>query len=144
MKKHSKIAKGVFPAVSLASRPVHNIAVANAKKTAELNRKHPEPMTLMHKREKELDKYFSYKDAAGHIIENLYARRKPEITFGLAEKAAKAMADWDNSDPFAYGRTFLHVKQDYVNGIDIVKEMSQRTTARRAAKAREVDNAKSR
>lgn len=68
--------------------------------------------------------------------------RKPEVTLGQIEKAARAMAEWDNSDPFAYGRTALHVKQGYIDPNDIMKEVTQRTLARRAARAKEVDHDK--
>lgn len=66
--------------------------------------------------------------------------RKPEVTLGKIEKAATAMAEWDNSDPFAYGRTALHVKQGYLDPNEVIKEVTQRTAARRVARAREVDN----
>lgn len=99
-----------------------------SEKQAELDKKHPEPMSLMHKREK---------------MGEIPARRvKPEIPAGVAERAADAMAAWDNSDPFARGRTLLHVKQGYLDAGEVEKEMSLRTIARRAAKAKEVDRAK--
>lgn len=89
--------------------------------------KHPEPMSLMHKREKDLPPL---------------PYRKPEVTQGAAEKAAGAMADWDNSDPFSYGRTMLYVKQGYIDPRDTIKDMSKRTLERRLAKVREIEDAK--
>lgn len=94
-----------------------------------LREKHPEPMTLFRKREQNGDV-------------PAIPLRKPEVTAGLASKAVGAMADWDNSDPFAYGRTYLHVKQGYVDPKDIVKDMGKRTLDRRIAKAREVEDGK--
>lgn len=94
-----------------------------------MKEKHPEPMSLMHKRQKEVD--------AG-----LHDPVKGQ-TLGQIAKAAAAMAAWDNSNLFAYGRTALHVKQGYLRSEEVVKEMQQRTIARRAAKVKEVDDAKS-
>lgn len=93
-----------------------------------MKEKHPEPMTLIRKREKQLD--------AG-----LFDPVKGQ-TLGQIEKAGQAMAAWDNSDPFAYGRTALHVKQGYLRSEEVVKDMHMRTIARRAAKVKEVDDAK--
>lgn len=87
----------------------------------------PEPMNLLHKREKMIDEMFPL------------PYRKPEVTLGQIEKAARAMADWDLSDPFSYGRTALHVRQGYLEPAEIIKEMSERTLARRAARRKEVD-----
>lgn len=112
MKKNAKKAINPNPFPKIASLP---------------REKHPEPMTLMHKRERDLPD----------------THRKPDVTMGLASKAAGAMADWDNSDPFAYGRTYLHVKQGYESPYDILKDIPKRTLERRIAKAREVEDAKS-
>lgn len=118
-----------FPVPNPKSRPVHKATVLALKVRNEQDRQHPEPMTLMHKREKN-----------GEIVEN---RIKGNIPPGPIAKAARAMADWDNSDPFSYGRTALHVSQGYIAPDDIVAEMTHRTIARQAAKRREVDNVKS-
>lgn len=92
--------------------------------------KKPEPMTMMRNREREIDLMFPL------------PYRKPSVTLGQIDKAATAVAEWENSDPFAYGRTALHVRQGYLDPAVLVKEMTQRTIARRVAKAREVDNEK--
>lgn len=118
-----------FPAPSLASRPYHKSAVHARKVQLELDKKHPEPMTLMHKREKN-----------GELNS---PSRKGTATLGQITKAARAMADWDSSDPFAYGRTALHVSQGFLDPEMVIKEMTQRTVARQVAKRREVDDAKS-
>lgn len=110
-------------------RPVHKANLLAGKVEAEKNRKHPEPMSLFHKREK-----------AGEIPG--FVLPKPDYGMGTVFKAATAMAEWDNSDPFAFKRTVLHVRQGYLLPDLIVKEMGQRTLARRVARAREVDNAK--
>lgn len=135
MKKHAdkfgrKANPLKIPQPKANKRPVHKAFLHLAKLGEELNRKHPEPMTLIHKREK-----------AGEIP--LHRLPKPQVSLGKIEKAAGAMADWDNSDPFAYGRTALHVRQGYLEADLVIKEMTQRTTAHRVAKAREVENAKS-
>jgi len=117
------------PAAKANKRPVHKDNLRLAGLNAELNHKHPEPMALFHKREQ-----------SGEVP--AVALKKPEVTLGQIDKAATAMAAWDNSDPFSYGRTALYVKQGYLNVADVVKEMGQRTIARRAAKSREVDDAK--
>lgn len=118
-----------FPAPNPKSRPVHKAAVLALKQRNEQDRLHPEPMSLMHKREKNssLD----------------IPPRKGMATIGQIMKAAKAAAEWDNADPFAYGRMALHVSQGFVNSTDIVEEMTQRTAKRKTAKRREIDNAKS-
>lgn len=118
-----------FPDANSNSRPVHKEAARLRRVEAEISRKHPEPMTLMHKREKNND-----------IIP---AALKGTATRGQIEQAARAMAAWDNSDPFAYGRTALHVSQGFERSEEIVKEMGQRTLARQAAKRKEVEDAKS-
>jgi hypothetical protein len=113
MKKHDlNKPKGPNPFPKLAASP---------------KEKHPEPMTLIHKREKDLPDL---------------PYRKPEVTAGLAQRAAGTMADWDNSDPFAYGRTHLHVMQGYLSPKDLIEEMGKRTYARRLAKIKEVEDAK--
>jgi len=107
----------------------HKEAVRLNKIAAELDRKHPEPMSLMHKREKQ-----------GEIPSA--PMKKPEHAKGVVERAATAWAEWENSDPFAYGRTALHVRQGYLDPKEVEREMGQRTIARRVAKAREVEHAK--
>lgn len=109
----------------------HKKARLAAQVAAELNKAHPEPMSLIHKRQKNVD--------AG-IFDPSHPKNRPSL--GMTDKAATAMAEWDNSDPFAYGRMALHVKQGLVDPAEIIKEMSQRTTARRVARAREIDRAK--
>jgi hypothetical protein len=91
--------------------------------------KKPEPMTLLHNREKGVD-------------QGIYSSPKGVATLGEIDKAATAMAEWDNSDPFAYNRTALYVRQGFLDPNEVVKEMGQRTIARRVARAREVENAK--
>jgi hypothetical protein len=97
------------------------------KVAEELNRKHPEPMSIFHKREKN-----------GEAGDRAYP--KGAATLGQIDRAAAAMAAWDNSDPFAYGRTALHVKQGYLHPEEVVSEMSKRTIARAAARAKEGAN----
>ena len=113
----------------MSKSKTHKERVRLNKVQEELDRKHPEPMSLFHKREK-----------TGEIPNQ--PLKKPEYSKGVVEKAAAAMADWENSDPFAYGRTALHVRQGYLDPREVVKEMGQRTIARRVAKVREVENAK--
>lgn len=120
--------------MSKADRTRKREARLIANTAAELNKKHPEPMSLFHKREK-----------MGEIPKgDFFIYRKPEIPAGVAERAADAMAAWDNSDPFARGRTLLHVKQGYLIPSEVEKEMSLRTIARKAAKVREVEAMKRR
>lgn len=117
----------VFPAPNSLVRVKHKAELKARKVQLELDRKHPEPMSLMHKREKN-----------GSLNE---PSRKGMATLGQIANAARAMADWDSSDPFAYGRTALHVSQGFLDPELVVKEMTQRTVARQVAKRREVDNA---
>lgn len=112
------------------SRKVHKEMLRLDKLAVELNKKHPEPMSLFRKRERD-----------GEIPAIMLP--KPDVTLGKLEKAARSSAEWNNSDPFAYGRTYLHVKQGYLRADEVIKEMTERTTARRVAKAREVERAKS-
>lgn len=123
-------------------RPMHKKRLAMERLNAEQNKKHPEPMSLMRKREKELDKQFSSVNAAGERVEHLEMRRKPEVTAGRVEKAATAYAKWDLNDPFAYGRTALHARQGFINPEETAKEFTMRTVARKAARVKEVDDAK--
>lgn len=106
-------------------------AVESAQR--ELNHKHPEPMTLLNKRAFMLglhnDEYPPY--------------RKPEVTLGMIDKAATAQAQWDNSDPFAYGRTALWVKQGYAEPNEVIKDTLPRILSRRAARIKEIEDAKS-
>lgn len=140
MKKHRKTPRKEPSVPNPLSRPVHKANIINAKKTTAVDYAHPEPMSLMRKREKELDRQFSYIDRNGKRHEAPH--RKPEVTNGSADKAATAAAEWDLNDPFTYSRTFLHTKQGYINSDDAVKEFAMRTLARRAARIREVDSAK--
>jgi hypothetical protein len=133
MKRHLKSlpwTKQTPPDPKPSKRPQHKARLAQERLNAATNAKHPEPMSLMHKREK-----------AGEIPAHVLP--KPLHTLGKIDNAATAMAQWDLSDPFSYNRTALYVKQGYVHPDDVVKEMTTRTIARRAARAKEVDNAKS-
>lgn len=113
-----------------AERPKHKEALRlNAAMIAQ-NKAHPEPMSLIHKRQKLLD-------------QGLFDPQR-EVTNGAAEKVARAVADWELSDPFAYGRTFLHAKRGLLDPTKLSEEMHLRTVARRAAKIKEVNDAKSR
>jgi hypothetical protein len=75
-----------------------------------------------------------YTDVVQHLPTKY---RKPEVTRGKIEAAATAAATWDNSDPFAYGRTALHVKQGYLDPEKVVEETHKRTIARRVARERD-------
>lgn len=129
-----------FPTANPKSRPDHKAEVLRVMKRDELDKARPEPMGLMRKREKEIP---------SDLAAELSVRRcgkvycPPEVTAGVIEQTAKVVAAWDNSDPFAYGRTALHVRRGLIISRDLVKEMSQRTLARQAAKRKEVDDAKS-
>lgn len=126
MKRHSKAVPQERPTAKPEVRKNHKEALRLNAQEAERNKKHPEPMTLMNKLAKE----------------GSPPSPKGLATLGQIEKAASAMAQWDNSDPFSYGRTALHVRQGYLRSDEVIKEMGQRTLARRAAKIREVDNEK--
>ena len=110
------------------ARPNHKRHLIEARLNAEESRRRPEPMTLMHKREKFL---------------HLEPEGKPDHTAGTVDKAARAIADWDLSDPFAYGRTALHVRQGFLDPKEITEDYYKRTVARRVARAREVEREKS-
>lgn len=130
MKRHAdKFGRKPNKTLNFAPSPKAEARLKEEKAVKELNAKHPEPMSIFHKREK-----------SGEIPSERL--KKPDVTAGQAAKAGEAMAAWDNSDPFAYGRTVLYVKQGYLRSDEVVKEMSQRTLARRVAKSREVDSAK--
>lgn len=130
-----------FPPTNPTRRRAHKQALVDAKHEAEQNRLHPEPMSLMHKRVKD---HSVPDDAAANI--SLYRCGKvycpPEVSKGQIAQAAQAMAAWDNSNPFAYGRTVLHVTRGYLRSDEIVKEAWQRAMQRRAARVKEVDDAK--
>lgn len=68
--------------------------------------------------------------------------RKPEVSLGKLDAVARAVADWDLSDPFAYGRTYLYAKQGYIEPEEIIKDYHMRTLARRVARVREVEASK--
>lgn len=125
MKLHSKRAPKAPPSPKPEKRKVHKEMVRHAAHVAAVNKAHPEPMTLMHKREKMIHEDFA----------RVY--RKPPVTLGMIDKAAAAMAAWDNSDPFAYDRAALYVKQGYINPEEALTEMHKRTVARRVARERE-------
>lgn len=117
-------------------RPVHKARIAAEKLAATLNAKHPEPMSLMHKRVKQ-------GEVPSDKMWELHPHyHKPEVTLGKKEKVATAVAAWDNSDPFAYGRAYLHVTQGYIAPEDTIKEAVQATIVRRRAKIKEVEHAK--
>lgn len=128
MKKHRKTPAKPASTPKLQKRPVHKENLRLARIQAELDHKRPEPMSLFHKREKQ-----------GMIPDPKLPL--PQHGMGVVDRAAKAMADWDNSDPFAYNRTALYVRQGYLRPDEIIKEMGMRTLARRAARIKEVDDA---
>lgn len=130
-----------FPSPNFKSRPNHKAEFLALKVQIEFDKKHPEPMSLMHKRVKNKE-VPSEADAEISLTRCGRVYCPPEVTRGKVEAAARAMADWDSSDPFAYGRTALHVAQGFVDPREIVAEMSKRTLARRAARRAEVDHAK--
>lgn len=109
------------------ARPEHKKRLIAERLNAEDAARRPEPMSILRKRERELPERESV------------LKSRNFVTAGMIQKAATAVADWDNSDPFAYGRMALHVKQGYLVSADVVKEFEQRTVARRVAKAREVE-----
>jgi len=110
-------------------RANHKARLLQERLNAEKDKRHPEPMSLFHQRERD-----------GEVPSSV--RPKPQVTKGMIDKAATAMAEWDNSDPFAYARTALHVKQGFLNPREVVEEMQKRTVARRVARAREVERMK--
>lgn len=131
MKRHaSKFGKTYKapPEAKTIKRKVHKARLAQERLNEALNKSNPEPMRFMHKRAKELDKLLG---------NSTY--RKPEHSPGTVQTVAIAVAEWDLSDPFAYGRTKLHAKQGYIDPLKVTDEMKQRTIARRVAKAREVE-----
>lgn len=87
-----------------------------------------QPMALMRKRERMID------------TEYPLPYRKPLVTLGTTERVAKAIADWDKSDPFAYGRAALYIRQGYIDPKEVEKEVHLRTKARRDAKIKEVEH----
>lgn len=106
-------------------RPNHKEGLRlNAVKAAQ-NKAHPEPMSLIHKRQKQLD-------------QGIFDPQR-EVTNGAAEKVATAVAAWDLSDPFAFGRAFLHAKKGIIDPEEIAKEMHLRVVARKAANSRELN-----
>lgn len=115
-------------------RPIHKRNLAQARLNEALDKSHPEPMSLMHKRGKELDKLHRRNDGKPEL-----PYFKPQHSLGVIEKVARAVADWDLNDPFAYGRTALHAKQGYIDPMKLGEEMHMRTVARRVARAREVE-----
>ncbi len=110
-------------------RPIHKRNLARIASAVEQNKRHPEPMTFFHKREKNKE-----------IPET--ALPKPQITLGTLDKVAEAVSAWDNSDPFSGDRARLYAKQGYIDPGEVIKELSMRVLARKAAKAKEVDDAK--
>jgi len=72
-------------------------------------------------------------------VDTMYPRpyRKPEVSPGRVEQAAQAVAAWDNSDPFAYGRTALYARQGYIDVEETVSSMNKRALARKVAKERQ-------
>lgn len=129
MKRHSKAIPQTPAAAKPNKRPNHKARLRLNEIAEGIAKAHPEPMTLMHRREKDGE---------------LPVRKlpKPLHTLGTIDKAATAMAAWENSDPFSYNRTALYVKQGYIDPKEVIEEMSKRTIARRVAREREVDRAK--
>lgn len=108
----------------------HKAERKRAAAIAEQEHKHPFLLGLLHKREQMDADTMPRRD--GHVI-------RPEVSKGKVDKAARAMADWENSDPFSYGRTALYVRQGYLDPEEVIKETQQRTLARRVAKEREIE-----
>lgn len=133
MKRHAsnfgKVAKPPSVANPLKRKNHKEALRLNAKDVAQ-NKAHPEPMSFIHKRQKNLD-------------QGLFDPQR-DITLGSAEKVAHAVADWELSDPFAFGRTFLHAKKGLLDPLKLSEEMHMRTVARKAAKVKAVEDAKKR
>lgn len=91
-----------------------------------------EPMTLMHKRQREIDST----QPATILAMGKWSYHKPQHSKGVLEATAHAVASWEISDPFAYGRTYLHTKQGYIDPLQTIADMSSRVAARRAARAK--------
>lgn len=89
-----------------------------------------EPMHTMLNRYREIEKDYPAKYT------------KPQVTLGRIEATAQAVADWDLSDPFAYGRAALYVRQGYIEPEQTIKDYHMRTVARRAARVKEVEDEK--
>lgn len=105
---------------------------------AETHRKHPEPMFLFARRQ---DPFVSRPTLFEKDVKETEVLRL-NATLGRIEKAARASAVWNNSDPFDYGRTALHVRKGWIDPESAEKEFRQRSLARAAAKRKEVDDAK--
>lgn len=144
MKKHRLDAKALKsgtpkgpakppPSENPNKRPKHKAAIHLARLNAERDKRRPEPMFEFQRR---IDN--KYLDSDIDTVRIL----KREATLGRIEKAAIADAEWNNSDPFAYGRTALYVKQGWIDPEKHVEELHKRTLARRVAREREVDSAK--
>jgi hypothetical protein len=127
MKRHMSRPPKSPPSPKSAKRPNHKRQLRLNEANEAISRLHPEPMTLIHKREKMIREDFP----------PVY--RKPPHTLGTIDKAATAMAQWENSDPFSYNRTALYVRQGYLEPQLLIEEMEKRTLARRVARAREVE-----
>jgi hypothetical protein len=118
--------------------PVRKLRARTARLNAENAKKHPEPMFHFARRQDTKVSRPTLIELDAQDTEIL----KREATLGRIEKAARASAEWNNSDPFAYGRTALHVKQGYLDPEAVEREFRNRTLARQAAKRKEVDDAK--
>lgn len=92
-----------------------------------LSQRFPEPMTLMERRRKELDRVFGPDNKPWP---------KPKVDWAKTEEAAQLTADWDRTDPFAYGRVKLHMRQGYVNVDQQAREMKARLLAQKIANER--------
>jgi hypothetical protein len=88
----------------------------------------PEPMHTMQRRYEYIERH----EPKQYV--------KPQyMPAGVVETVARAVADWDLSDPFAYGRTALYARQGYIDVEQTIADYNLRTIARKAAKRREVD-----
>lgn len=98
-----------------------------------MNIKLPEPLQTMLKRYDYIERnepknYVKPQDRPGNYL--------PE---GQIQAAAEAVASWDLSDPFAYGRTALHARQGYLDAKKTAEDFHLRTVSRRTARVREVE-----
>jgi hypothetical protein len=86
--------------------------------------KHPEPLGTMMHRYQEIENEYP----PTYLNPNRHEGK------GVLERAAHADAEWNNSDPFAYGRAFLNLQKGHLIPKEHEKEMAQRTLARQAAR----------
>lgn len=58
--------------------------------------------------------------------------RQPWVEPQAIHDAAKAWAEWDNADPFAYSRKTLHMRQGFELVSDVRHDAMSKLNARRA------------